>query len=94
MPPDFNFDSSSEKIMTDGFSMRIINGLMHLAIKSGTSIRCYVLPLHAAKAAGRGLIKQVEEIEQKTGQKFDMPLSDEPVPTPLTDFRDQGKDKK
>ena len=83
MIDEFDFNSVSQKIMTDNFQMKVIGGILYLALQSGTSTPCYLFPLGAAKAMGRGLIKQVEEIEQKTGQKFDMPLSDEAVVSPL-----------
>lgn len=80
---DFDFNSVSEKLLSDGFHVRVIAGVAHIALVSGKSIRSYLFPLGPAKALGRALIKQVEEIENKTGKKFDMRLSDEPVPSPL-----------
>lgn len=81
---DFDFNSVSEKLVTDQFHVRIIAGVAYLALKSGANTRSYALPLGPAKALGRALIKQVEEIEKRTGKKFDMPLSDEPIPSPLS----------
>ena len=85
MPPqEFDFNSVSSKMLADSFSIRIIGGLLHLAVQSGQNNSCFVFPLPQAKFLGRAVLKPVEEIEQKNGIKIDVRLPDEPMLSPWT----------
>ena len=84
MPKEFDFDAVPNKIFVDSVSLRVINGMLHLALSSGQSISCYLLPLPLAKASAKGVLKQVEEIEKANNIKFDDRLPDEPLLSPWT----------
>lgn len=85
MPPkEFDFNSVSSKTFVDTVNIRIINGLLYLAIQSGKDSPCFLMPLPLAKLVGKGITKQVEEIELKNNVKFDDRLPDEPMLSPLT----------
>ncbi|OGG86540.1 hypothetical protein A3H15_01125 [Candidatus Kaiserbacteria bacterium RIFCSPLOWO2_12_FULL_50_28] len=84
MQQEFDFDTVPSKIFVDSVSIRIINGVLHLAIRSGQSVSCYLLPLPLAKIVGKAIGKQVEEIEQKNNITFDDRLPNEPMLSPWT----------
>ena len=84
MQREFDFDTVPSKIFVDSVSIRIINGVLHLAIRSGQSVSCYLLPLPLAKIVGKAIGKQVEEIEQKNNITFDDRLPNEPMLSPWT----------
>ena len=85
MPPqEFDFNSVPTKTFADSVSIRVINGLMHLALQSGKETTCFVLPLPMAKLLGKGIGLQVKEIEDKNGVKFDDRLPNEPMLSPWT----------
>ncbi len=79
-----DFDAVPEKVFVDTFSIRIIDGMSYILLKSGKSTACFLMPLPAAKFLGKGLLKQVEEIEQKHSVKFDVRLPGEPLLSPWT----------
>lgn len=81
---EFDWRKVPSKIFVDSISIRIINGLMHVAIQSGQSTTCYLLPLPLAKLIGKAITKQVQEIEQKNGIQFNDRLPDEPMLSPWT----------
>lgn len=82
MSEEFDFNSGSPKVFIDTAHLRVINGLMHLALQSGEEAECYVLPLPLAKLIGRAMTTQVTEIEEKNGVHFDDRLPNEPTPSP------------
>jgi len=84
MPQEFDFKSVPSKLFVDTVNIRIINGLLHLAVESGKTTSCFLLPLPAAKMIAKGITKQIEEIEEKNGIKFDDRLPDEPMLSPWT----------
>jgi len=84
MPQEFDFNSVPSKLFVDTVNVRVINGLLHLAVQSGQATSCFLLPLPAAKMIAKAITKQVEEIEEKNNIKFDDRLSNEPVLSPWT----------
>lgn len=81
-PQEFNFATGSAKTFIETAHLRIINGVMHIALQSGDDIKLFVLPLPLAKLVGKAITTQVAEIEQKTGVSFDDRLPTEPMPSP------------
>ena len=73
-----------KKIFADSVSVRVINGMQHIAFQSGEGVYCFLLPVAGAKFLRKALVKQVEEIEQKNGIKIDVRLPDEPMLSPWT----------
>ncbi len=72
------------KVLVESFHCRILNGLHVISFGSGEEEFRFALPLSASKTFARALTKQIQEIEQKTGQEIrDLGLSDEPVISPL-----------
>src|SRR3989338_4400520 len=90
MEQEFDWGKVPSKIFVDSISIRVINGLMHVAIQSGQTVTCYLLPLPLAKLIGKAITKQVEEIEKKNGIKFDDRLPDEPMLSPWTSGKQDG----
>lgn len=84
MPQEFDFNSVPSKLFVDTVNVRVINGLLHLAVESGQATSCFLLPLPAAKMIAKAITQQVEEIEQKNNIKFDDRLPNEPVLSPWT----------
>lgn len=84
MAQEFDFNSVPSKLFVDTVNIRIINGLLNLAVQSGQTTSCFLLPLPAAKMIAKGITKQIEEIEEKNGIKFDDRLPDEPMLSPWT----------
>lgn len=82
MHPEFDFNSTGPKVFIDTAHLRIINGLMYLALQSGEDAECYVLPLPLAKLVGKAITTQVAEIEEKNGVTFNDRLPNEPTPSP------------
>jgi hypothetical protein len=80
----FDFSKSDSKTLVDGFYVQVIGGLAHIALQSGSKTQVFAVQLSGAKGLGRALTKQVEIIEKQTGQTFDVILSDEPRPSPLS----------
>lgn len=73
-----------KKVLIESFHCRVMNGLHIISFGSGADEFRFALPLSASKTFARALSKQVQEIEQKTGQDIqDLRLSDEPVISPL-----------
>ncbi len=90
-PDEIDFNAVPEKIFVDTVSMRIINGMQHLLFKSGQKTYCFLMPLPGAKFLGKGLLKQIEEIEQKNNIKIDVRLPDEPMLSPWTSENPDSK---
>lgn len=82
MPEPFDVHKGPQKIFADTVHARIINGLHHITFQSGKELFTFVIPAGLSKVIARGLMKQVEEIEQKSGIKFDDRLPGEPMPSP------------
>lgn len=80
---DFDFNNNGEKTYIDGFSLRIIDGLHHIAFQSGSESWVFVTPLPGSKGLSRGLGKQVEEFEKANNVIVPSHLSDEPLESPL-----------
>ena len=90
MEQPFDFDQGPEKIFVDKAHIRIINGLLNVTMQSGTELSTYILPLPLAKQISRAVSMQIEEIEQKTGMKFDGRLPNEPMLSPISpDTKDE-----
>ena len=94
MSQEFDFNSVPTKIFVDSISIRVINGMLNFVIQSGQSTSCYLLPLPLSKIVGKAITKQVEEIEQKNGIKFDDRLPNEPMLSPWTSDRPDGNSGK
>jgi predicted PilT family ATPase len=90
MEQEFDWGKVPSKVFVDSMSIRVINGLLHVAIQSGQKMMCYLLPLPLAKLIGKAITKQVEEIEKKNGIKFDDRLPDEPMLSPWTSGEEKG----
>jgi len=92
MEQPFDFDTGPQKVFVDKSHIRIINGLLHVTMQSGTKLATFLLPLPLAKQVARAISMQIEEIEQKTGMKFDGRLPNEPMLSPInTDDAKGGK---
>lgn len=87
---NFDFNSVPTKIFADSVHFRIINGMMHIAVQSGQSLKCFLFPLPMAKMIGKAITKQVAEIEEKNNIKFDDRLPDEPMLSPWTSPKPEG----
>lgn len=87
---EFDWNKVPNKIFVDSISIRVINGLMHVAIQSGESTACYLLPLPLAKLIAKAMGKQVQEIEQKNNIQFSDRLPDEPMLSPWTSQSEDG----
>ncbi len=85
------FTNGPEKIFVDEAKAQAVNGLLQFWLRSGTEKYTFLFHLATAKQIGRLLLKQVEEIEAKTGQKFDARLSNEPLMSPIQDIGDSDK---
>lgn len=83
MEPDFNFSTGPEKVFIEGFHARIINGILHIVMKSADKPYSFVLPLDLTKKLSRALAAQVEEIEKKNNIVIDGRLPNEPLKSPL-----------
>lgn len=83
MEADFDFSKGEGKIFIEGFHARVINGLLHLVLRSGEDSQPYIFPLDVAKKLARGLTQQIEEIETKNNIVIDGRLSNEPMPSPF-----------
>lgn len=72
------------KVLVDSFHCRIMNGLHVVSFGSGEDEFRFVLQLPASKTFARALMKQIQEIEKKSGKEIaDLGLSDEPVISPI-----------
>ncbi|PIR85493.1 hypothetical protein COU15_00150 [Candidatus Kaiserbacteria bacterium CG10_big_fil_rev_8_21_14_0_10_45_20] len=94
MSQEFDFNSVPAKIYVDTAHIRVINGILHLALESGDDVECYTVPLPLAKLIGKAITNQVAEIEEKSGVTFDSRLPNEPVVSPWTSNKDDTKDSK
>lgn len=81
---EYDFNAVPSKIFVDTVNLRVINGLLHLAVQSGSSTSCLLFPLPAAKMIAKAITQQVEEIEKKNNIKFDDRLPNEPMLSPWT----------
>ncbi|MES2135219.1 MAG: hypothetical protein V4449_03205 [Patescibacteria group bacterium] len=90
MSQEFDFNSVPSKLFIDTVNVRVINGLLHLALQSGQTTSCFLLPLPAAKMIAKAITKQVEEIEEKNNIKFDDRLPNEPMLSPWTSKNEGG----
>lgn len=81
----FDFNKGPRKILADTVHAKIVSGLHHITFQSGIDLHTFVLPLPLSKLVSMGILRQVEEIEKKTGRKIDVHLPpDKPVPSPWT----------
>ena len=72
------------KVLVDSFHCRIMNGLHIVSFGSGEDEFRFVMQLPASKTFARALMKQIQEIEKKSGKEIaDLGLSDEPVVSPI-----------
>lgn len=72
------------KVLVDSFHCRIMNGLHIVSFGSGEDEFRFVMQLPASKTFARALMKQIQEIEKKSGKEIaDLGLSDEPVISPI-----------
>ncbi len=83
MEQEFDFSKGDDKIFVDGFHARIINGLLHIVLKSGEAPHAFALPLDLTKKLSRGLAQQVAEIESKNNIVIDGRLPNEPMVSPI-----------
>ena len=83
MEPDFNFSTGPEKVFIEGFHARILNGILHVILRSADTTYSFVLPLDLTKKLSRGLAAQVEEIEKKNNIVIDGRLPNEPMVSPI-----------
>jgi len=91
MEQPFDFDSGPQKVFVDKSHIRVINGLLNLTMQSGTKLLTFIVPLPLAKQIARAVSMQIEEIEQKTGMKFDGRLPNEPMLSPIDPNKPQDK---
>ena len=96
MEKQFDFNAVPRKVFVDTVHIRIINGMLHLAVQSGQEISCLILPLPLGKLVGRAVTKQIEEIETKNKIRFDDRLPNEPMLSPWTSQKpdDENSEKK
>jgi len=66
-----NKNEGPAKILVESLETRIIDGLFYFELQSGEEKYGFAIPLAIAKALGPKMLSQVEEIEKKTGKKFD-----------------------
>lgn len=72
------------KVLVDSFHCRVMNGLHIVSFGSGEDEFRFVMQLPASKTFARALMKQIQEIEKKSGKEIaDLGLSDEPVISPI-----------
>ena len=72
------------KVLVDSFHCRVMNGLHVVSFGSGGDDFRFVMQLPASKTFARALMKQIQEIEKKSGKEIvDLGLSDEPVISPI-----------
>lgn len=72
------------KVLVDSFHCRVMNGLHVVSFGSGEDEFRFVMQLPASKTFARALMKQIQEIEKKSGKEIaDLGLSDEPVISPI-----------
>lgn len=90
----FDFGKGPHKVFVDTIHAKVINGLHHITFQSGKELFSFTLPLPLSKIIGKGLLKQVEEIEHKTGKKIDVRLPDEPMVSPWSSGLNGGDPKK
>lgn len=90
MERPFDFDAGPKKIFVDKAHIRIINGLLNITMQSGSELTTYLVPLPLAKQISRAVAMQIEEIEQKTGMKFEGRLPNEPMLSPIDPNTPQG----
>ncbi|MEN9561690.1 MAG: hypothetical protein RIQ56_963, partial [Candidatus Parcubacteria bacterium] len=83
MEQPFDFDSGPEKVFVDKSHIRIINGLLHITMQSGTELYTFLMPLPLAKQISRAMAMQIEEVEKKTGMTFEGRLPNEPMLSPI-----------
>lgn len=93
MEQEFDFSKGDNKIFVDGFHARIINGLLHVVLKSGEASHAFALPLDLTKKLSRGLAAQVAEIETKNNIVIDGRLPNEPMVSPIQAKPIDGEDK-
>lgn len=71
-------------MLVDSFHCRVMNGLHVVSFGSGEDEFRFVMQLPASKTFARALMKQIQEIEKKSGKEIaDLGLSDEPVISPI-----------
>jgi hypothetical protein len=83
MDQEFDFSKGGNKTFIEGFHARIINGLLHIVLKSGDQAHAFTLPLDLTKKLSRGLAAQVTEIETKNNIVIDGRLPNEPMVSPI-----------
>jgi|GEM_PF-938451 len=70
-------------VYVESANFRILNGMHHIALHSGGETFTFAFPLPGSKGLGRGLLKQIEQIEKKNGVTVPSRLDDEPLESPL-----------
>ncbi|HET8581516.1 MAG TPA: hypothetical protein VFL98_03580 [Candidatus Paceibacterota bacterium] len=87
---EFDFNAVPEKVFVDTVHLRVINGLLHVVLRSGDAMDCYLLPLPLAKLMGKGIMAQVEEIEKKHNISFDEQIPEGAQISPWTIDSEEG----
>ena len=93
----FDFNQGPAKLLISTVHLRVMGGLLHLNLQSGTHSSTFLFPLDVAKKVAKAIVQQVEEIEKKNKIKFDDRLPNEPMLSPLsfdTQLPQNGKDDK
>lgn len=75
----FDFTKGPSKIYIDRFDFRVMNGQMHLHVKSSDVSHVFVMDLSFAKKLSKGMGQQVQQIEKETNVTFDDRLDNEPM---------------
>ena len=85
-------EKGPKKVLVERFLTRILNGMFVISLISGEEQTTYAIPLPMTKALGRGIAKQIQELEKRIGKEIpSMGLSDEPVLSPLSLDQEDGK---
>ena len=83
MSTPFDFTTGPAKVYIDRFDFKVINGHMHLHVKSADVSHVFVMDLSLAKKLSKGLAQQVDQIEKANNVTFDDRLDNEPMKSPL-----------
>jgi len=83
-----------KKLLVETFHTKILNGLHTVVFASGEEQFTFVFPLPLAKALGRAVTSNIQELEKRSGKEIgDLILSNEPVPSPVI-FKSDGDNSK
>lgn len=96
----FDFNQGPAKLLITTVHLRVMGGLLHLNLQSGTHSSTFLFPLDVAKKIAKAIVQQVEEVEKKNKITFDDRLLNEPMLSPLSfgtqppqNRKDDGKDQ-